>query len=94
MSLGDAHIIPVDDVMSRDEGRDMVNVHFSTAIYSLSVSLSISPCHSLSVCLSHSQLALLVSQSRDSTGRLSGIKLSALDTGLLRVARLARRRKG
>ena len=42
----------------------------------------------------HTQLALIVSQSREGGGRLSGIKLSALSTGLQRVAREARRRRG
>ena len=67
-----------------------LSVPLSLVCLCLSLSIPVS----LSLSLSLSQLALLVSQSRDSTGKLSGIKLSALDTGLLRVARLARRRKG
>ncbi|CAI8031063.1 Chromodomain-helicase-DNA-binding protein 1-like [Geodia barretti] len=62
LHLGDAHIVPVDDVMSRPSGADMV--------------------------------ALIVAQVREAGGRLSGIRLSALTTGLQRVARLALRRKG
>ena len=40
------------------------------------------------------QMALVVAQCREGEGRLSGIKLSALSTGLQRVAKLAKRRKG
>ena len=39
------------------------------------------------------QMALIVAQCREG-GRLSGIKLSALSSGLQRVARLAHRKKG
>ena len=42
----------------------------------------------------HGQVALVVAQRREEGGRLSGIKLSALSTGLQRVAKMARRRKG
>ena len=52
---------------------------FTLALLSLSLSL---------------QLALIVAQSREPGGHLSGIKLSALSTGLQRVAKVARRRKG
>lgn len=62
LHLGDAHVISVDDVLSRHEGNDMV--------------------------------ALIVAQCRErGGGRLSGIKLSALNTGLQRVARLAQKKK-
>ena len=40
------------------------------------------------------QIALVVAQCRERGGRLSGIKLSALSSGLQRVARLAHRKKG
>ena len=40
------------------------------------------------------QLALIVAQTRDSSSRLSAIKLSALSTGLQRVSRTARKRNG
>ena len=52
---------------------------FTLALLSLSLSL---------------QLALIVAQSREPGGHLSEIKLSALSTGLQRVAKVARRRKG
>lgn len=61
LHLGDAHIVPVDDVISRAEGEDVI--------------------------------ALVVAQCRERGGRLSGIKLSALSSGLQRVARLAHRKK-
>ncbi|XP_019858843.1 PREDICTED: chromodomain-helicase-DNA-binding protein 1-like [Amphimedon queenslandica] len=54
LSLSDVHVIPVDDIMSRDQGRDM--------------------------------LALIVAQSMDSSGSLSGIKLPSLSIGLQRIA--------
>uniref|UniRef100_A0A1X7TLM6 Macro domain-containing protein n=1 Tax=Amphimedon queenslandica TaxID=400682 RepID=A0A1X7TLM6_AMPQE len=59
LSLSDVHVIPVDDIMSRDQGRDM--------------------------------LALIVAQSRDSSGSLSGIKLPSLSIGLQRISSLALR---
>ncbi|XP_019860346.1 PREDICTED: chromodomain-helicase-DNA-binding protein 1-like isoform X2 [Amphimedon queenslandica] len=59
LSLSDVHVIPVDDIMSRDQGRDM--------------------------------LALIVAQSRDSSGSLSGIKLPSLNIGLQRISSLALR---
>ena len=40
------------------------------------------------------QLVLVVAQSRDSAGRLSGINMSALSTGLKRVSRIAKKKKG
>ena len=36
----------------------------------------------------------MVAQRRESGGRLSGIKLSALNIGLQRVAKMARKKKG
>ena len=36
----------------------------------------------------------MVAQRRESGGRLSGIKLSALSIGLQRVAKMARKKKG
>uniref|UniRef100_A0A1X7T7T5 Uncharacterized protein n=1 Tax=Amphimedon queenslandica TaxID=400682 RepID=A0A1X7T7T5_AMPQE len=59
LSLSDVHVIPVDDIMSRDQGRDM--------------------------------LALIIAQSRDSSGGLSGIKLPSLSIGLQRISSLALR---
>ncbi len=44
--------------------------------------------------VTHDQVALVVAQRREESGHLSGIKLSALSTGLQRVAKMARRRKG
>ena len=60
LKLGDAHLIPIDDVMSRDKGRDM--------------------------------LALIIAQTRGEGGRLSGIRLEALGTGLQKVAMEAKKR--
>lgn len=40
------------------------------------------------------KLAFIVAQSRDRDGRLSGIKLSALSTGLMKVARVAKKKNG
>ena len=48
----------------------------------------------LSSCLAALQVALVVAQRRESGGRLSGIKLSALSIGLQRVAKMARKKKG
>ncbi|CAN0329422.1 unnamed protein product [Lampetra fluviatilis] len=59
LALGDAHLIPVDDRVSRAGGVDT--------------------------------LALVVAQSRDPNNVLSGISLAALETGLRRVRRAARR---
>ena len=39
-------------------------------------------------------MALIIAQSRDDSGRLTGIKLSALSTGLMRVSHLARQKHG
>ncbi|XP_065892694.1 chromodomain-helicase-DNA-binding protein 1-like isoform X2 [Dysidea avara] len=61
LTLGDAHLIPIDDLQSREQGRDM--------------------------------LVLIVAQSRDKDGRLSGIKLTALSDGLRRVAVEAKKMK-
>jgi len=60
------------------QGQDHPHIHTRTA-FSLSLSL---------------QLALIVAQSREPGGHLSGIKLSALSNGLQRVAKVARRMKG
>ena len=48
----------------------------------------------LNSCLAALQVALVVTQRRESGGRLSGIKLSALSIGLQRVAKMARKKKG
>ena len=48
----------------------------------------------LNSCLAALQVALVVAQRRESGGRLSGIKLSALSIGLQRVAKMARKKKG
>jgi hypothetical protein len=61
LSLGDCHIIPVDDVNSRDSGSDLV--------------------------------ALVVAQRRGRHNQVSGVKLSALEEGLQRVAQVAKTRK-
>ncbi|KAK3804046.1 hypothetical protein RRG08_003214 [Elysia crispata] len=62
LSLGDCHLIPVDDIESREDGRDFV--------------------------------ALIVAQDRDKrTNKLSGIKLSALETGLKKVCTVAQEKK-
>ena len=47
----------------------------------------------LNSCLAALQVALVVAQRRESGGRLSGIKLSALSIGLQRVAKMARKKK-
>ena len=48
----------------------------------------------LNSCLAALQVALVVAQRRESGGKLSGIKLSALSIGLQRVAKMARKKKG
>ena len=37
LHLGDAHVISVDDVLSRHEGNDMVGIH-NTIVYEISFS--------------------------------------------------------
>ncbi|XP_063967719.1 chromodomain-helicase-DNA-binding protein 1-like [Lytechinus pictus] len=59
LNLGDAHLIPIDDVESRDAGNDWV--------------------------------ALIVAQHRDKNNYLSGIKLTALDKGLQRLYKAAKK---
>jgi len=60
LALGDAHLVPVDDRMSRDAGSDMV--------------------------------ALVVTQKRDKNNRLSPIVMTALNHGLERVQKEAKKR--
>ena len=82
LHLGDAHVVSVDDVLSRPQGEDMVRVelYFRGLVEAV---------------FNTSQAVLIVAQCREKGGgRLSGIKLSALDTGLQRVATLAHRKKG
>ncbi|XP_071807715.1 chromodomain-helicase-DNA-binding protein 1-like [Asterias amurensis] len=62
LALGDAHLISIDDKISRTNGSDKV--------------------------------ALIVAQHRDRRNNLSGIKLSALDQGLQRVYRAAKKCNG
>ena len=82
LSLGDVHLIPIDDLMSRGEGQDLVGVFW----------VSCDPYQTwLPPIL---QLALVVAQSRGAGGRLSGINMSALTTGLQKIATIAFRRKG
>ena len=45
-------------------------------------------------CLAALQVAVVVVQRKESGGRMSGIKLSALSIGLQRVAKMARKKKG
>ncbi|XP_038057160.1 chromodomain-helicase-DNA-binding protein 1-like [Patiria miniata] len=59
LALGDAHLIGIDDKMSRSKGKDMVS--------------------------------LIVAQHRDKRNNLSGIKLYALNQGLQRVYRAAKK---
>ena len=87
LHLGDAHIVPVDDIISRTEGEDVVS---SGRPMSPALCLLYDEEVSLFVCV---QMALIVAQCREG-GRLSGIKLSALSSGLQRVARLAHKNKG
>ena len=87
LHLGDAHIVPVDDIISRTEGADVVS---SGRPMSPALCLLYNEEVSLFVCV---QMALIVAQCREG-GRLSGIKLSALSSGLQRVVRLARKKKG
>ncbi|GFR78435.1 chromodomain-helicase-DNA-binding protein 1-like [Elysia marginata] len=62
LSLGDCHLIPVDDIESREDGREF--------------------------------LALIVAQERDKrSNKLSGIKLSALETGLKKVCKVAQEKQ-
>lgn len=81
LALGDAHVVAMDDVISRDDGCDLVGC------------ICILADHELIVCVCV-QLALVVAQSRDRDGQLSGVKLSALSTGLKRVAKVAKKRAG
>ena len=55
---------------------------------------SVGGVYCLNSCLAALQVALVVAQRRESGGRLSGIKLSALSIGLQRVAKMARKKKG
>ncbi|XP_030837594.1 chromodomain-helicase-DNA-binding protein 1-like isoform X1 [Strongylocentrotus purpuratus] len=62
LNLGDAHLVPIDDVVSREAGKDWV--------------------------------ALIVAQHRDKNNHLSGIKLTALDKGLQRLYKAAKKCNG
>ena len=92
LHLGDAHIVSIDDIMCRSQGRDMVSCYKPFLHYYMYINYY----HSIlaSFFFLEVQLALIVAQSREADGRLSGIKLSALGTGLQRVARQARKMKG
>ena len=119
LELGDAHLVPIDDLMCRDVGNDMVCVLLCVCgvcvvgggmcvvcvwcvcgggRYVLACVINWSrqqpDVSYMSFSFSSMKVALIVAQKREPGGHVSGIKLSALSTGLQRVARLARRKRG